>query len=359
MIPLFKVNMASTAAEQVAKVLHSGMIGEGPKVEEFRNKLRKLFGSQYVTCTNSCTSALSLALHLAVRPGSKVLSTPFTFWATNSVIIQRGAKIVWGEIESETLCLDVDKAIKSLSETEIAAVVITLVGGTPPLNLEKLYKYLQRQGIPLILDCAHALMTTYQDKHISSWCDYAAFSFQAIKHLTTGDGGALVCQTEEDFSFAEQLKWFGVSREVPEGMTRLEHQMSSWPTIWGYKAHMNDISAAIGLANYELAQWAVQRSRSNAQFFDAEIPQISSGLSLLKNPEADSSYWVYGFRYNDSRSSLDIAKAFERKGITASPLWPYPPRQKNLQVIFIPNGFWVTDLLREKILDAVRVIFGD
>lgn len=372
MIPLFKVNMSPDASAAVAEVLASGMIGEGPKVQAFQEELGVLLDSPFVTCLNSCTSALVLALRLVQegrdrwkqRSTRNVVSTPFTFIATNTAIRESGNTIVWAGLQPETLCSDPDSVIEKARECLPAAVVITMVGGCAPIGLDALYEELKHLGIPLVLDCAHAILTTYKGRHISHWADFACFSFQAIKHLTTGDGGALVCGDREDHLSAEKLKWFGLSREAPPGVTRLEHQMKSSAAAWGYKFHMNDISAAIGLSNIEVAKSAVAASRENARYFDELISGIP-GLSSIGNPECDSSCWAYGFRVGDS-NVMEVVAKFAGMGIMASPLWPlnsihrcFPEcGQGQPDVIFVPNGFWVGRNERDQIANGIAHVLG-
>lgn len=370
MIPLFKVNMSPGASVAVAEVLASGMVGEGPKVELFQKELGILLDSPFVTCLNSCTSALVLALRLVredknrwrQRSSRNVISTPFTFIATNTAIRESGNLIVWASLQPETLCSDPDSVMEKVREHRPVAVMITMVGGCVPIGLDALYDELKHLGIPLILDCAHALLTTYKGKHISHWADFTCFSFQAIKHLTTGDGGALVCCDREDHLLAEKLKWFGLSREMPPGMTRLEHQMKSSATAWGYKFHMNDIAAAIGLSNIEVAKIAVAISRENAKYFDSVVLCIP-GILPIGNSECYSSYWAYGFGM-DGLDVMSVVAKFAERGVVASPLWPmnsihrcfpeYPAGQPN--IVFVPNGFWVGQKEREQITDSILAI---
>jgi dTDP-4-amino-4,6-dideoxygalactose transaminase len=147
-------------------------------------------------------------------------------------------------------------------------------------------------------------------------------------------------------------------------MTRLEHQMTSSAAAWGYKFHMNDIAAAIGLSNIEAAKSAVAASRENAKYFDMVISDIP-GLSPIGNPECDSSCWAHGFRVGDSNVMEAVAR-FAEKGIVASPLWPmnsihqcFPAcDEKQPNAIFVPNGFWVGQGEREQIAGSIADIFG-
>ena len=367
MIPMFKVNMANKAQGVVSQVLESGMIGEGPKVAEFTEELKKLFQHSYVTALNSCTSALTLALRLVGCEGRSVVSSPFTMVATNCAIKAAGATIVWGPLDKRTLCLDLvklqEKLVKDSGTDNVYAVVITLVGGMVPYNLEDFLSWTAAENIAVIFDAAHALTTKYKGKHISHWADYTCFSFQSIKHLTTGDGGALVCNNWSQHRRAEKLKWFGMSRELPPGKTRLEHQMTTKMAEWGYKYHMNDIAASIGLANLQLAKKSVAQSIANAEYYNSFIPDIS-GPQPPK--DCSPSYWVYPIWVKDS---IKVMEALAVQNIASTPMWPmnyihdcFPDSLYGWDdpggPLFIPNGFWVGKKEREHIAKSVINVVG-
>tara|TARA_Y100000310_G_scaffold241139_1_gene245049 strand:- start:5541 stop:6599 length:1059 start_codon:yes stop_codon:yes gene_type:complete len=345
MVPLFKVNMSPDAGPAVQKVLESGMIGEGPAVKKFTGQLRTLWDNQNVICTNSCTSALVMALRLAgVGPGDNVITSPFTFPATNCAVKQVGADIVWGSIDN-TFCL----SLRGLPRAK--AIIITLVAGNIPEGLEEFLEQAAAAHCAVIFDAAHAFLTEYKGKHISHWADYTCFSFQSIKHLTTGDGGALACRNEWDHARARKMKWFGMSRDVPEGWSRTRHQMEYSIREWGYKAHMNDISATIGLANINLAIDAVNKSRENTHALAAfyHLPTVPDGCI--------PSWWVLPVR-----NLFFPKKIFENAGIQVSKLWKlnddhdaFPNRKLDRgswTPYIIPNGSWVTSDDIETMLKA-------
>lgn len=361
-IPLFKVAMSPAAKDLVSNVLDSGMVGEGPRVAELANRLKSELCVQNIVLTNSCTSALIIALRLAgVNSTSTVISTPFTMLATNCAIKTAGAKIYFTDVDPATWCLDTKSILEETNKRKIDAVVITLVAGIPPADLDILYRELRKQGIKLIIDAAHSYKSTFRSANISEFADYTCYSFQSIKHLTTIDGGAIVCKSKEDHDRAERLKWFGMSRIVPEGMTRLEHQMKSPIEEWGYKAHLTDVYAAIGLANLDIADSAVLASRRNARCYIESLSDIENIVLPKVYEHSNPAFWVFGFRYLGDRDGL--VQHLISNGVDASPMWrrndeviesinnikPYVPHD----IIFIPNGFWVTEEDRENIVRLI------
>jgi dTDP-4-amino-4,6-dideoxygalactose transaminase len=378
MIPVFNAHSFQDFPH-VTKVLTSGVLSERSMVDQFRSELQRLFEHPRVIPLNSCTSALTMALRLLdVGPGDEVVSTPFTMVATNAAIATLGARIVWCDIDPATFCPDMNSVVKHISPST-KAVVLTCVGGVTP---DRLADY-PKDGPGLIIDGAHSLMTIYQGRHISHWGDYACFSFQSIKHLTTGDGGALAVNSRrfvgadpawypaddnagKNYVRAERMKWFGISRTVPPGMTRLEHQMKSDIEEFGYKFHMNDLTAAVGLSCIDKALNAVKRSRENAEYYQKSFASVR-GLTRITVPAGcEPAWWIYGFR---SEVAGDLMKYLAAEGIETTRLWrrndTYTCFRTSAgqdlpgmdivakQAVFIPSGWWVTDTDREKIADKV------
>jgi perosamine synthetase len=146
-------------------------------------------------------------------------------------------------------------------------------------------------NLKVIEDAAHALGASYKGKPIGTLSDFTAFSFQAIKQLTTGDGGALCCDKTEDYQAAKQKRWFGIDREnsKPSILGEREYDVSEL----GYKYHLNDYAAALGLANLNDLPEILNRHRIIANIYSKELSNIP-GLSLLKyNSDRRSSYWIF------------------------------------------------------------------
>lgn len=354
MIQMFKVRMSTKIRGAVGKTLQSGMIGEGPKVVEFTKKLQRRFECVNLICLNSGTSALTLALRLAGVEGGEVITTPFTMIATNVAILAERAKVVFADIEKDSVSISAE-SIKSKITPNTKAIVVTCVGGVTP-DLRLICSF----GIPVIIDAAHAVDTYYCGEHISKWGDYVCFSFQSIKQLTTGDGGAIVIRDDEQFERAEKLKWFGMTRKVPEGKTRLEHQMTADVPEWGYKFHMNDISATIGLQNLELLEDTTIKQQDNAEYYLTHL----EGCLPSVNSDDTPSWWAF-YIFVDNRK--EFMKKMAEKGIETTPMWrrndEYSCFEKadlsnmtKLQdkIVFIPVGWWLTKKQKEYIVESVK-----
>lgn len=369
MIKLFKPCIAPNAGQNIQEVLNSGIIGESKQVEILTNKLQILWNHKNIVLLNSCTSALTLAMRLASHYSYPIVATsPFTMVATNCAIASRLSYIAWAKVDHNTLCLDTDYLIKNISRYHI--IVITLVGGLVPLGFEKLLMVAKEKGVKIIIDAAHAWLTTYKNKHISHYGDYVCFSFQSIKHLNTGDGGAIVCNNDWEHERVKKLKWFGMSREVPQGKDRLTHQMTTSIDEWGYKFHMNDIAAALGIANFDLAIEATKQSQFNANYYQ-EVFQNNDNVKTLQIEEnSQPAWWTYAIMVKTNQRDHIINKLKE-SNIESSPMWPDNRIHKafNLHTLhkcyskplfvkytplFIPNGYWVNKEDREYIAKQIN-----
>lgn len=291
MIPLFSVYMNPKVQEEVSKVLLSGFIGEGEKVKQFEKKVQDFVGNNYIATVNSGTSALHLALNLANVSGGKVISTPITCSATNFPIINNNADIVWADIDPKTGNISPEGIKKCLKKhSDIRAIMMVHWGGYP-CDIDEINELGRQYSIPVIEDAAHAFGATYKGKRIGNHSDFVMFSFQAIKHLTTVDGGALCCKYEDCFKHAKLLRWFGIDRENTEGRADLRCEADIIQA--GFKFHMNDVSATVGLCNFERISAILMLHSYNSEYYDTELKDISGITLLERRSDRESAAWLY------------------------------------------------------------------
>ena len=242
-IVLFYPNVPESAVAEVSKVLNSRWIGQGPKVAQFEMEFEsKFLTDNAALAVGSGTDALHLAYILAgIGPGDEVIVPVFTCTATNIPLLYLGAKIRFADVDPETLNINVDHVRKLVNERTKAIVCVHYAG--LPCDMDELTEIAKEYNIPLIDDSAHALGATYKGRNIGEITDFSIFSFQAIKHITTGDGGMLTIKNRDLIEKTRRLRWFGIDRSAK--------QMGHWENdIYevGYKYQMNDIAAALGLA---------------------------------------------------------------------------------------------------------------
>lgn len=359
-IPLFKVYMPESIAPRMVATLLSGYIGQGPRVEEFERALAPWFGNENVLTLNSGTSALQLALRLAdVGRDDEVISTAMTCTASNVPIMAAGAKIVWADIDPLTGNidpLDVERKI-----TPRTKAVIAVHWGGYPCELAELNDIGKKYGIKIIEDAAHAFGASYHGQPIGSHSDFACFSFQAIKHLTTVDGGALVCRDTESYKRGKLLRWYGIDREGERKDFRCEEDVREW----GYKFHMNDVSATIGLEQLNYVGDVLRRHRENAAYFRERFKGLPRLTLLDYKNDRVGSYWLFTMLV---RERLDFMHDMKAAGIVVSQVHARNDTHTMFREfrrvlpgvtrfvadqVSIPVGWWLTDAQREYIADTV------
>jgi len=300
--PLFKAHIPiESALANIKEVFESGYVNEGKQVTLLTSKLSDYFGTQNIILLNSCTSAITLALTLAgVKQGDDVITTSMTCVATNTPIVALGANIVWADIDPNTGMLDSD-SVESKITNATKAVIVVAWAGSPP-NLVSLFEVCQKHKVKLILDAAHAFGAKLSGQNISEYADYTCYSFQAIKHITTGDGGALICKNDDDHKRSKALKWFGLDRD------KAKDEKGDWKgQQWdvdiveaGYKFNMNNLSAAIGLAQIKHIDTVVGTHRRNAARYHELLCQNKKILLPTLEQAVESSFWVYTIQLLDS-----------------------------------------------------------
>ena len=319
-IPLFKVFVSKDVDKPLLDVIHSGWIGEGPKVAEFETNLKAYTGNNYLCTLNSGTSALHLAYHIALHQNNlksyhntnadEIISTPITCTATNTPIVSNGAKIVWADVDPITgsiLPEDIERKITKNTK----AVTMVHWGGNP-CEISKINKIAQEAGIKTVEDGAHSMGMEYKGQKFGNHSDYSMNSLQAIKHVTSVDGGLLWLKSKEDFERAKLLRWYGIDRTIREGIDlRCEIDVPEA----GYKFHMNDVCAVIGNENFKHLPEILAKHRENAAFYNEAFKDSSSITICPENPDGKSAYWLYTIHVNNRNELMGKLKEL---GIMAS-----------------------------------------
>ena len=239
---LFHPYISKNSFKNVKKVLSGRWIGQGPLVDKFETKFKKMFGKK-MNClaTGSGTDSLHLSYILAgLKKGDEVIAPLFTCTATNIPLLYMGINIKFADIDPQTMNISIQSVQKLISK-KTKAIICMHYGGLP-CDMDELQKLATKYKIPLIEDAAHALGATYKKKPIGSISDFTMFSFQAIKHITTADGGMLCMKKNDLYKKAKRIRWFGIDRE--------KKQKATWENdIYeiGYKYQMTDLGAAVGL----------------------------------------------------------------------------------------------------------------
>jgi dTDP-4-amino-4,6-dideoxygalactose transaminase len=371
-LPLFKVFVAPEAKQLVDETLYSGYLAQGPKVDAFEQLLREHFSENPRVCTvNSCTSAIHLALHLikheyGLPDDAEVITSPLTCAATNFPVVANRLAIRWADVNPHNLNIDLTDVERKL--TANTRILLFVHWGGYPIDYAALReianRYRRHFGKDLIIveDCAHAWESYYQGKRVGAvQKNFACFSFQAIKTLTTSDGGLLLAPNDDFCRKARLARWFGLDRDK-----KLDFRSSQDIADWGFKFHMNDISASIGLANHPHVRGLVAKHKENARIYDDELRDVA-GLKVPERRDGfDSSYWLFTILVEDRQN---FVRAMKAAGIQVNQVHTRNDKYTVLadfqtelpqmdwiaeRMICIPVGWWIDEPARRHIIEMIK-----
>lgn len=367
MIPLFNVAMSERAAlDRVAGVLGSRRLEHGPVVAEFEQALAAAVGNPRVVALNSGSSGLHLALDLATRgrePG-EVLCTPLTFEGTNWPVLANGLRPRWVDVDPATLNLDPGDLAAKLSPATRAILVVHWAGY--PADLDRIRAAADeaesRYGVrpAIIEDCAQAWQATYRGAPLGNHGNACVFSFGALKLLTCGSGGLLVLPDDESHRRARSRRFYGIDRASDR--THGDYDV----TEWGYRFYMNDIAAAIGLANLPAAGELLARHRDNAAHYDKELAGVA-GVELTERAgDREPSFWVYPLKVADRAGFMRklvgagvatslISRRNDAHSCVAAARTDLPGLDGVYdRVVYVPVGWWLSEEDRNHVVDTIR-----
>jgi len=309
---MFAAYVSERAIERVCLTLRSGYIGEGPVVAEFESAFKDHLNVPYALGVTSGTTALHLALAVAgVGPNDEVITTAQTMMAPSHAILAHYAKPVFTDIQYLTGNMNPSDIEHRITERTKAILAVHWAGY--PCDLDEIHAVASKYDLPVIEDAAHALGATYKGLAIGSISPFTCFSFQAIKHITTGDGG-MMCFTHEDgFHKARRRRWYGIDRKKRKPSILGE-------PIWdvyeiGYKYHMNDIAASLGVEHLKDLETHLKRRSHIVKTYRKGLAG-QSGITLFDAADdRASANWLFTIHV-DNRE--DFAKMMKANGIEVS-----------------------------------------
>lgn len=362
-IPIFAVYVSDRAIERMVETLKSGYIGDGPVVREFESKVVRYTHAAHTVAVNSGTSALSLALDLCgVGAGDEVITTAQTFVATSHVILAAHATPVYADVQYLTGNLDPSDIEHRI--TPRTRAIMPVHWGGYPCDMDEILAIARRHSLPVIEDAAQALGAVYRDRPVGSISPITCLSFQAIKQLTTVDGGMLCIQDESMAEAARRRRWFGIDRtkRKPTLLGEPEWDISEI----GYKYHMNDVMASLGTVHMDELPHIHARLKEIDQRYRGALGGVP-GLTLFDStPDRESAFWT--FCVHVERRD-DFARAVQSRGVDASvvhlridsntifgPLRQDLPNLARLTetMICLPLHYMLSDEDVEQVIDGVR-----
>lgn len=359
MIPLIKPFLPPREhlMPKLEEILYSGYIAEGDAVIEFEKKMAEIIGNPYCLSVNSGTAALHLSLKLiGVGLGDEVISTALTAEPTNTTIAITGAKVIFADVDVNTGLINAETIISKITEKTKAIMLVHYAGMV--CDMDNINKLSKKYNIPVIEDAAHAFFSKYNNRFIGNNSPYTCFSFQAIKHFTTIDGGMLFLKNKEEYDRARKLRWFGLDKKV----SRLNSDIKEA----GLKYHMNNVNATIGLVQLDYFKENINKYIENGKFFDENLKDIKDVSLLPYSKNTEPSYWLYTLKVERRENFIKMMKD---NNIAVSPLHLRNDRHSvfnsgkgetpNLdsfynKYVHIPCGWWLSKNDRNKIIKCIK-----
>ena len=284
--------------QSVVDVLESDWLTQGPKIEEFEKEISAYCGSNYAVVFNSGTSALHAAFSvLGLDKDDEFITTPNTFVATANAGLHTGIKPIFVDIEEDTGNLNTSKVEERITERTRLIVPVHYSGH--PVDMGKIYEIAERKNLYVIEDACHALGAKYKG-YKTGGCNYSdmtVFSFHPVKHITTGEGGAVLTNNKDFYKKLLMSRSHGIEKRSfinkPDGDWYYEMQSL------GYNYRMTDIQAALGISQLRKSDKFIDRRKEISRLYDSEfrdnpwfdIPPVRS--------YASSSYHLYPIRFKD------------------------------------------------------------
>jgi perosamine synthetase len=305
MINLYSTTITQQGIDNVLETLKSTHISAGKRSQEFENILSDKYKFNNPITVNSGTVTMRLALiACGVGPGDEVILPAQTFIATGQVILQCGAKPVFADINK----FDGNISVESIKDkiTEKTKAIIPVHWGGYPCDLDEINELAKKHNISVIEDAAHAFGAKYKGEWIGNISDFTSFSFQAIKHLTTGDGGLITCKDKSKYDLIKRLRWFDIDREnsLLSILGEREYDVKNV----GYKYHMNDLAASLGIGNLLSIDDKLLRIKSIANRYENELLD-NDGLKMMSyKSDRESSYWLFPLIVEDRINFINKLK---------------------------------------------------
>lgn len=319
--------------KKVVNVLKSDFITQGPKISEFEGKLTEYCGSKYAVAFNSGTSALHGAYFaLGIGKGDEVITSPNTFVATSNAALYLNATPIFTDIEKETGNMDVSKVEEKITDKTKVIVPVHYSGN--PVDLEELHKIAEENNIKIIEDAAHAIGAQYNGENIgnSKYSEMSIFSFHPVKHITTGEGGAVLTNDEDYYRKLLMFRSHGITKD---------HFINESDGDWYYEMHhlgfnyrITDIQAVLGISQLKKLNEFVKRRRNISKLYEKSFKDNPFFKTLTEKEYCKSSYHLYPIliedKYKDQKKEIFIKLREEGLGVQVHyiPVYLQPYYQK-------------------------------
>lgn len=319
-IPFFYPSFSEAEEAAVIRVLRSGWLTTGKEAIAFEKEFSEFTGSPFALAVNSASSGLMLAMEaFGIGPGTKILTTPYTFVSTATSARHLGAEVAYADLEDDSYNIDPEKIERALAaDPSIRAIVPVHVAGNV-CNMGEIMEIAKRYGLPVIEDAAHAFPALTTQGYAGSIADAGVYSFYATKTITTGEGGMINLKDPDKAKRIALMRSHGINRTIWD---RYTSKTASWVydvVAEGWKCNLPDILAAIGREQLKKAEGFYERRKTVAEFFNREF----SGRDWIElPPDSPGNAWhLYLLRIVPEKLTIDrdtFAEKLQEAGLGIS-----------------------------------------
>lgn len=311
--PIAKPHITEKEIGAVIKVLKSGSLSLGPYYKKFEENFAKKIGTKFACAISSGTAGLHLAMIAAgIKEGDEVITSPFSFVASANSILYVGAKPVFADIDPATCNIDPKKIEEKITKRTKAILVVHIFGQTADMDPIKFLA--KKHGLKIIEDACESILAEHKGKKAGTFGESAVFAFYPNKQMTTGEGGMLVTNEEKIYKMACSLRNQGRS----ENMQWLDHQ------FLGYNYRMNEMSAALGLVQFQKIDWLVKERVKVAGFYEKHLSKYGDLVRLPFIGAGNTHTWfVYVVKIKNKKINRDEAiEKLNKDGVSTKPYLP-------------------------------------
>jgi perosamine synthetase len=310
LLPYGHQTLGPQEEKAVLEVLRSDYITQGPKVKEFEAKLAKLVGKKYAVAVSNGTAALHCAAFAAgLGPGDEAITSPITFLASANCIAYMGATPKFADIRLDTYNIDPGEVKLKISSRTKAVIPVDFAG--QPADYEELSEIAVDKGITIIEDAAHALGATYKGRPIGHDADLVTLSFHPVKHITTGEGGAVATDDEDLFWKLQTFRNHGMVRDSNKFGSKDEGGWFYEMQILGYNYRLTDLQCALGLAQLTRLDDFIRKRRQIASTYTKALGAIKGIIPMTELPDRKCVYHIYMMRFDPKMFKADRRRVFD------------------------------------------------
>ena len=312
LLPYGRQTLTEADVAAATEVLRSDWLTTGPKVAEFEEAIADYVDARHAVSFSSGTAALHAAVLAAgLKPGDEAITTPLTFCATANAALYGGGTPVFADVRDETLTIDPKEVERRITPRTKVLLPVDYAG--QPADLDALLALADRHELIVIEDAAHALGAKYRSRMVGSISHMSVFSFHAVKHLTTGEGGMVTTNNGEFVQRLREVRNHGIDSDA-----RARQADGQWHyemTTLGFNYRLTDIACALGLAQLPRLPANLARRRAIAARYEKALATISSLALPIVAADVTSAWHLYPVRVDASLDRAEVFDALRAEGL--------------------------------------------